>query len=430
MFQIIIVETMNNSELIHQFVDGSLDPAQEDKLFMLLSSNEELRAELKEFIKIDKAFSKKLAAFVPPTSSTASLMTKLGIVAGAGIGSAGIIAQEAAKPGFWMIYGKMIITALITAGITGAIFFTTFADKIFSDDKSPIVAASNNQNNINPVNQSMGTIEPDNNSSNPTSSISGTENENQAAQPKVIIKKIYIERDDNPIITDNKSEENATVQNENLEQSEAAIIEVPDKNIAFLIESKSFYNNPISVGRLKYEAQTNQLINTGFITPKSELLGITLELKSSEYWQLPKPEINRSLTPDFHNASITALYSISDKVKLGAEFRNEHYYQEFSGNDELGNEYIYKQYPNYLSIGLSGRWYALDFDFAQAFTQLSIGGTKTGAFGRLMLGAEYKASKYYTFILSVEGSLLGYEHQGKLFMSPKIGINYGVGLNF
>jgi hypothetical protein len=159
-------------------------------------------------------------------------------------------------------------------------------------------------------------------------------------------------------------------------------------------------------------------------------LGISFELKGNGYWSIPHADVVQYETPVFANIQLSALYDFSNSFKAGMDVRQENFYQNFSGTNEIGEEFEYKQYPNYYTISLMGRYSFWSNQMVGTFAQATLGGTATGAVGRLMLGLELSPYSNLSFLLGIESSMLVYQHQNNIFTSPKIGLSYGVAFNF
>ncbi len=407
---------MNYSELIHNYLERELDPIAEEKLFNALNSNDELRKEFKNQIKIDKAFSQKLSSFVPSCAATTNLFAKLGINLSA---FPPALAQSTIpkKNGFFRPLNKIFISGLISATLTAGIFLLTFKDKLF-DSSETFVKSTPSQSTYQESQSAKAEIIQDRQTDNIlTDNISQT----QIKKQQIISEPIITTHDDDTITISQIPEEQAieVVNNEYFEQ--------------YTQTEPVIYETNFSQQRFGPLNQKNQHISR--ITPNivlrspRNLNGIRLELNSSQYFQLPKAEIAESWIPAFHNNGIAISYKLNDKFKIGSEFRNEHFYQKFEGTDELGNKFRYYQFPNYPSLSIFSSYNFLNSDFINGFVQLSAGGTITGAMGRFAIGAEFEPSPYYTFTFKIETSVLHFMHQNNHFFSPKIGLNYGIGLN-
>ena len=69
---------MTQSELILEYLDGSLDPAVEQELFEMLAGHPELRTTLRGYVQIGEAVRGDREAFTPPVATEAALMRRLG----------------------------------------------------------------------------------------------------------------------------------------------------------------------------------------------------------------------------------------------------------------------------------------------------------------------------------------------------------------
>ncbi len=400
---------MNYSELIHNYIEGELEPEKEEQLFLALSGNDELRKEFKAQIKIDKAFSQRLSSFVPSGLATTKLFARLGISNQLLIPNVSSTSKKLIQP-----LSKVIAASLISATLTALLFLFAFKDKIFynipSDNKHFVYESFTKGNNDYYLLNNDKLSEYQNKTP--------SQNFNQI-QTKSIQK-----------MQSNDIESN---QYSTYHQAITPIIDgyYEDKNtqsLNTLISDADFIKN-FSYRKESFQELLPQLLHNISFPRKRTLSGIRLELNSNQYWQIPKPKISESWIPAFHNNGFALSYKISENIRIGTEFRNEHFYQNFSGTDDFGNKFNYIQFPNYQTITLSAAYKFINADLFDGFLQFSAGATVTGAIGRLALGTEFEPSPYYTFTLKLEASMLHYTHQNNQFISPKIGLSYGIGLN-
>jgi hypothetical protein len=115
---------------------------------------------------------------------------------------------------------------------------------------------------------------------------------------------------------------------------------------------------------------------------------------------------------------------------LGLDFRQENFYQIFTGTNEVNEQYEYRQNPTYFSLALSGRFTFFRSNAFEGIAQGQIGSTETGIVTRGMIGIQYSPYIDIFFLLGGEAGVLTYKHQNNIFNSNKIGIIYGLGYNF
>lgn len=401
---------MNYSELIHNYIEGELEPSKEEQLFLALSGDDELRKEFKTQLKIDRAFSQRLSSFVPSGMATSNLFAKLGISS-----QIPIAVGTNSINRFFHPLNKIIVTGLISVTLTAVIFLIAFKDKIFNETEisnKPLAYESTMQqsstNNINEIDKTQISGIAPNSASN-----YGVQKELKSG-PKI------------PIIYKSSTQQ-ITINEEQIPESNQYIEKDNEVNLATLTDvdfpKYSFFKNNAS------EKLMPQLLQNFTLPKRRALNGFRLELSSNQYWQIPKPQISESWIPAFHNNGIALSYKIDDNIRIGGEFRNEHFYQNFSGMDDFGNKFSYTQFPNYQTLALFASYKFLKTDILDGFMQISAGGTATGRIGRIAIGTEFEPSTNFTFTLKFETSVLHYIHQNNHFLSPKIGLSYGIGLN-
>jgi hypothetical protein len=413
---------MNDSNLIQDFLDGSLSSIQEDEFFMKLNSNEELRGELKQFINIDKAFDKKLSTFAPSAKSTLAVFSALGINTPLPAPIQTTAAEGLSKaPGFITKYRQGIYSGLLASALTAALFLGFFGNDIFKKDNTYIV--TDNLQNKKQINQSP--------SQSTENKLPISDSRSVDIKHKIITKIVYIPvgEKSNDIYNDfadidqnNQLDKIVEQKKENMAQvTESSVLNIPNKN----------FNDFRNVNKYNFTELLKFNLNSnikGFSI--NDPLGLIVEIKGGQYWQIQNVPMEQSTIPIFYNMGLSLGYKLSDNLTIDVDVRNEHYYQEYEGTDEIGDKYMYRQYPNYLAVTAGCKWNFLNFEPFSTYSQLMIGGTLTGYVGRSVLGFEYSPQPAFKFILNVEGSVLGFVYQGVTYLSPKLGMNYGVAFNF
>lgn len=117
---------MNQSEMILEFIDGTLDGGREQRLFDEMARHPELRAELRQYVMIGDAVRADREAYSPPADVERRLLGGLGILppvsaggggAGAALGSAagGTTASASASAGVAGLFGRLGLARLKSA---------------------------------------------------------------------------------------------------------------------------------------------------------------------------------------------------------------------------------------------------------------------------------------------------------------------------
>jgi hypothetical protein len=373
---------------------------------------------------MEKAFNKKLTTLVPSSAATLSLFSRLGFTADDGLINNSPTSKN--KSGFISKYKTIISTGAISSVLTALLFFTTFGNRIFnsevnqSSDKNQYVKTLENfQPAIKSLQTSDTQLSDINIEQHQGLSDNNKKNASQSPGREIIINDVAF-------------------------PTTASTIEAEDKNFPIIISEGKKISNIISLldiaeSELKLSNVFNSIIdvrdedesgNNFTNLYVNEKIGISFQIAGSQYQMLNNPTVNESWIPAFHNTGFSIYYRINNDFSLGLNLKNEHYFQSFQGSDNNGDTNKYEQYPNYISTAIAAKMNLFKFYPFKVFSQLALGGTKTGMLGRLGVGFDYIASPDYEFFIDIEGSALGYVHQGKVFYSPKVGFNYGVRFTF
>ncbi|MCC7436945.1 MAG: hypothetical protein IT211_00465 [Armatimonadetes bacterium] len=108
---------MSKSELILEFIDGTLDSAVEQGLFQEMAQHPELRSELRQFINIADAVHSDREAFAPPAHLEHVLLAGIGLVPAAtdSNNAAAAVATTSGGNRFWLMASSFVLGALLAA---------------------------------------------------------------------------------------------------------------------------------------------------------------------------------------------------------------------------------------------------------------------------------------------------------------------------
>lgn len=398
---------MDYQILIHDFVDGTLDKSQEESLFLALSSSEELRNELRQTIALEKAFGKKLTSFAPSAKSTVAIFSGLSMAIPGSASAAGL-ASSSKTIAFISNYIQAIVGSLATAIVATLVFFGINTTKTDETITLPVNSVVNK--NLDFANDDF--IIPRTYSSE---------------VPETIIKTVYknapVLSNNNILINDNPIE-TETNQKPSLNETPEPLSFTESQIFHSKILNRRDFINEINNQVIKF---SNAPIIPEF-DPRG--LGLSLEFHGNQNLLQQITEVPQSSNPLFSNAGITLFYHFNNNISAGIDVRQEFIYQRFEGNDEDGNQYLYKQYPNYISISGVFR-YGFDInDWLGVYTQAMAGATVTGGVIRSGTGLKFSPFMNYNIFLGLDGMIFGFKHQNKFYTSSKLGLNFGIGFNF
>ncbi len=402
---------MEQSELIHKFIDEGLDPITEQNLFESMAKNPSLRSEFKQYLSFERAALTDFTAYQPSMGATNAIFSNLGITAIATSSTATNIAATS----FWAKYSGLIFTNIASVIITAALFY------FFN---------MQNSDNGNISNLGGNTQKPNFEQSNqiPIVSNNALENKEEEIQPvKEKIKYVYIQKKDKDITL--PVEEQAVNEEQNsLSDVDLNLISAADFNKQNLA-NPIFQKENISNSNVFEKIGAIQMIPFEYAVKSIGLDNISVMFTGNDSYSLPQSPLPRSSQPIFDSKSLILMYDFNPNFAVGVDVRQEFYYLDYSGQIE-SKDFRYEQNTNYTSVGIVGKWNWLNYNSFKSFAQLYLGGNKVGQVGRFMIGTEISPSKEYGFIIGVEGSLLRHLHQNKEFFAKKIGLNYGIIFHF
>ena len=401
---------MDNTKLIHDFMDGSLDGTQEEQMFYQFSSNEELRAELKQQIAIREAIRNDSRAYTPAANSTVGVFAALGFnppstlaVTGSSVANGGMI-------GLLTKYRQGLIGGTISVVATAALFLLLM---------NPFGSSGTNLSDSGKSSMAQSHAIPGN-----APKVESFSNDAQKPQVRYITKIRYIDVPryiaQEPVQTVQESTSSIT------SAEESDNLDLTSSNLGITLSPRldmSYKTNGFSdLGMGNTSNKFNNLILPG------EQIGLSIEVRGSQYWNFDNETIHPFKYSKFNNTAAALYYNLSDNFAVGGEVRQENFFQKFTSPAQ---DTTYQQQPNFTSFGLNIR-YTLPYELwgFEPIMQLNVGANNAGPTGRIMPGFKYTPYRDITFILGGELSGLRYHHKNEPFYSYKFGLNYGVMVNF
>lgn len=377
---------MDYNQLLYEFLDGTLEQQNEQQLFLALSSNEELRKELKQIVAIKSAVKSDFAAYQPSKEAESKIFTSLGFALYPS--SSGAIQPKPISTGNKFL--GYLSVGLLTA-ITTAILMM-------------IIPKDNNKLNQQSIASRVDTvyIEKEYITEIPKNS------QNVKHYPLITANNLTsLEKQiDNPL---------------NLKHDEMNLIKIepiPNNKVRqhFSIANSNY-------GLIKNEFPKPELPET------AKNLGFTFKISGNTNWLNADSIIHPERYQNFNNLSVALLYNLSNEFALGLTYRRDNYFQKFRIT-ENGKTYEITQQPNFNNLLLTFQYHPdyIIFEHFKPLTEFNIGFNEVGYVGSFMLGTEIFPYNFTSFVLGFELSNLLYNEQNKWYLSNKYGIIYGIKL--
>ena len=386
-------------DLIADFADGSLDASQEDNLFMVLSSNEELRTQFKNHLAVKSAIRSGFGLASVPAFSKSQIFNKLGMT----------LPSEAipANPAFWGRFGNFVLnnrrsiaTGLVSILATAFVMYQ-LVNINHSDKNIQVTGKSHNFNNIARIESSSKDIQVTAPIIN--NKINGPSHKS-AGSSQVLSENMPVTVDHDGTIEENINT-TKLVSNSSLTKNENKLNLRLDNNFA------------------EYSPVLNLNLNSNFTN------NFSVELRNSSNWFDSKPVIGPKNSMALNNFGISVLYNPNHNLSFGLDFRLENFSINYHGF-EGAQEYNYYQQPNFSTISGLLRYKMDNLNNFKPFVQISGGINSLGFVGRGLLGTEYSIANNLSLVLSGEYNMLFFNYQNNGFRSPKYSLNYGFLYNF
>lgn len=404
---------MNDYEILNDFIDGELPQELESELFAALNANEELRNLMKRTIALNKAAKSPALTSRPTPELTNALFGKLGITT----------APETAMPK--LVDGNEKRRFLPMFATVAAVFLAILALMVSRNETAGTISQAGRNFASISINKGFPVI-------------ASTEIPANSFSPKdTIVKYVYVRKDGS-----NNNEISNKFNGELIGETSGSV-----GKVAGLYDFSHFIELPngypyVSLIPLKpplkkrndiipIDTTNLQFVQNDDAVNQDNQFGLTVEFRGSQNWLNPEPNIEPEKKALFNNSSFAMMYYLSEELALGAEIRQENFFQKYQGYDRLyATESIYEQQPNFTSGGIFARYSYNELGFIRPFVQLTGGGNETGVIGRGMAGLILKPLNNVSIIFGYEYSRLYYNHLQQGFTSDKKSFNYGMSYTF
>lgn len=437
------------TSLLYDFVDGSLEQQQEELLFAEMSTNHELRNELKELLVLNGALQSDVKALVPPVESTMKIFSTLGYTApiaaiGAATASAhasssGALASAFTKAGTYIggYIHALVSGVILTATSLGLLWGTDVIE--FSPQANSAVAASQQQQKDQ--RESLSLIEK------PIikeQTIADTRN-----TVKETVRYVYLssptpqasDKSANTVFA-NQLSVNSDKQASDIQNSAAQaepMIPITQESVTVTTTETLAHSSAQSPTNI-WGNITEVPVNDGQLSvPYGGTYDNISQNSLSDEWTVHFRRLdmqtanNRDPMPQSgtfpFNGAVTALYTVSPDIALGLEVGYERFAQTFqSVNTQNQRVEIYQQ-PSLLTGGLALRYTPLHFENITPFIQTSLGFSQIGMVNRASVGFMYAPNQTLSFTLGFESSMVRYKEKSTSYSSFNYGLSYGIAIH-
>jgi hypothetical protein len=431
---------MNYNKTLTDYADGNLPVGKEEQLFGELSKNPSLRAEMKQYMFMDKSVGASVAESVPPAASSAGLFTRLGFnyAAPAAVGFLGAVRLFGTRFRQGILSGA--IAMLFTTA--GFLFFYNPAESEVSGDLQ--TAGSQGQVVVNNTN----IIEPTQAGTPVVSSFADNSKTSANAQAPARLASsnqgyAAAQANTNTINNNNSNivtSDDANIINNNIKVLDYNINVIDtrgtDSHIV-LAESNNTVGFSPSNFMLSQSGSMPQMINLPNDRP-SFIMG-DLEDITGLLWQLEyRGTLFNSAEVDANRDNISskdaslisgnsiAIYcGLNDNWFVGVDVKQEKFYMTFASTDG-SSEFEFKSHPDITNFYLNGRYIINPYSNLRLFSQAGIGFSSYGYTPNINVGLIYSMNQNFGLLGSFGLSNLFYNHMGIGHGVLKLGFDFGV----
>ncbi len=409
-----------NSELLHLYVDGELNPSMEPQLFDELAVNEDLRSEMRDLLAIRSSIQNDAESFAVPISSQGAIFNRVGLIPPIIMPPPAALQPVAAGGAAWLTLFRNAwapaLVAIVSIIGTSLILTNHYNDKIdgIQSENSIAQKSLNDKLTAKNLNDSKNNLN----------------NQNIIPSEKVRIVYRYSNRPTGLVLAEN-DQKNEQIANSN-EQSKPADFSHVEKAQMFSLSPNIRIDN-------KNDFINNNSIGTQFDIGSLANLLKSIESKYSLYVRgmsaksFPATDMPTTSDPLFTNMSIGTYIHNNKNVQFGIELGQESYTQVFE-NIEDGVKYQYMKTPVVFWGALGAILISDKVDFlagTQPYAQFIIGGSTQGLIGKTIAGIQMNSTDMgIGILLGVEGSVLLYQNQKIWYSTRKLGFTFGTSIHF
>jgi hypothetical protein len=444
---------MNYSELLHDFLDGTLGSEHQEALFIALAQETELRSEMQQLLRIKRAVQNDTEAFMPPPEAREAIFARLGFgtaipappvpvqtpVAANTIAEAAMSAAPKAGRFLWR---EVLLSSLATSLFTGLLFF--FFLRPYGNSMSTGFFGGNSGNGGN------GAMPPTSGyaQTNAMESPSGRHTLSSSTQDTMRVLREVVHhyhdasQDANVGTLQREFTNFQTMMLALTGELRSALHDAQAENKRLTAERTAAHDmqalpleHPTEhLPQEPQKSQTEQPVAASHDTaPKTGewYNNLTLGVRGMRSRSLPQATIGsnaaQAIAP---NTAISALYRLAAQHEIGIEAGQEAFFQSFRSRNNEGIPFIIEQNPTLSWAGVAYRYTLFPESMLTPFVHTVLGGADVGLTGRAMLGVRFAPDSRTQFLLGAEASAIIYGHQGLWYTSENIGFTYGVSIRF
>lgn len=398
---------MDYIDSIIDFSEGELSEESEGQFFMELSTNKEMREELRKHFAMQSSIATNAGAYAPPTELT------MGVFGAIGLNPKNFNIQAPAIPpatgkSFFSRFRQSIISVIATLLlITPSVFY--LAQNESDNEINAAALTLPNDYNRTEIQQNILIDNPDD--KNRINELEKQLSSMKSAKQKKSIEYVYVDR---PVYINLPAKESYGPQSLNA------------LDINNNIEKAVFTNKALNREISEFPPAVINNSPAPSVAAENNKLGISVEYRGANYFFSQTPTIFPEKYPYYNNTALSFMFDAGYGFSAGLEARAENFFVQYESSDPNGQEYINEQMPNLTIYSGLLRYQPIRFGAFNPFAQITAGGTYYGASGRIMMGSEYYLKSDIALIIGAEYSRFWYRHAGSWFDSDKWGINYGI----
>lgn len=398
-----------------KFIAKDLSPDEEANIFVNLSSDENLRNGLRNFIAFEKMSGKVTNSKLPPPLMTKGIYNKIGLVPPLAV-AAGVTSNAIKSTPFAAFFKGRLFTGIVSGIASFAAASLLFLNTNVADNKNENLASVKSDSN------------PSQNSEK-IASISNTPIIDLINKNKSKSLKLYAQNR-------NKKHLNGIKAVSEKELNVESPITINDNlSLTSDFRQSDILTNDRGEGKIpeatnKLTAIPETLFDTIYII-RSYDTKYRFEFKNAPSWSFANEIVQTGTISKYNNLELSLLFPIAKALNLGFEFRQETFHLQYRTVIANGETASIMQNPNLSTFSVISRLSPLNITTSiKPFAQIALGGNSYGAMTREMMGIEFNLFENLYMVGGVELSQFFFNHKSDWYNSNKYSLIYGLGVKF
>ena len=394
---------MNYSELIHDFLDGALEQAEEEELLLAVARQSDLREELRQAIALKTAFKTDFQALTPPMHLTNNIFSAMGFtapgaaassVAASSASASSVAAAGIARLGIGSRLGAIfggfqnsLVSAITSSLLTAALLISwNYFMPQNGSRRAEVLMPTTTTYTTTPSIVPQRSLQADEHTRSHNEMWSASHRKTATEQRDVWQK--HNDRYDN---SENSTQLSATRSEQHTSNADQRSLHefvsptMPD-NTDFTPPKQHTLTAYVAPAPIPTQVLASDKLTSDKLAsdnPASDTFWAHLQIgaRGIASMSLPQSVLPSNPSTFLRNTALSAMYRLSEQHQIGVEVGEDTYFQRFRMLEGENNVLNVQQNPSLLWAGIAYRYVAMPESTISPIFHAVLGGTQLGATG-------------------------------------------------